>query len=166
MGQFFEPSPDVATNFRKIPAKLAPRCTKSRPRWAKMATRWPSWPQLGRSWSDLGLNLSGFGGSRASTCPVLGGPVADFGSIFDHFGRCVVHPKTLKKRTVFKGFSWCGGPNLGWLGHLGALPVRCWAKLAPRWVQDRQKSPKMGPRSKKNASDGDLGAVLAPSWAQ
>ena len=90
MGQFFQPSPDVAMNFRKNPAKLAPRCAKSRPRWAKMATRWPSGPQLGRSRSDLGLNLSDFGGILASTCPVLGGPGADFGTIFNNFSRCEV----------------------------------------------------------------------------
>ena len=52
---FFQLSPDVATNFRKNPAKLAPRCAKSRPRWAKMATRWPKMGQDGNEMAILAL---------------------------------------------------------------------------------------------------------------
>ena len=34
------------------------------------------------------------------------------------------------------------------------------------WTMLCEVGAKMGPRSEKNVSDGDLGAVLAPSWVQ
>ena len=45
---------------------------------------------------------------------------------------------------------------MGWLGHIGALPVRSWAVLAPRWVQDRRFS----------LESAILGTILAPRWSK
>ena len=59
----------------------------------KMAQDGPRWQQD----AHLGLNLGGLGPILASTCPILGGPGADFGSVLEHFARCGEHAKTLEK---------------------------------------------------------------------
>ena len=157
MGQFFEPSPDVATNFRKNPAKLAPRCAKSRPRWAKMATRWPSWPQLGRSWSDLGLNLSGFGRSR--------------GRFWKRFGPlCQMRgtSKNLTKTTVFVRFLHVprisqNGPNRS-QNPPRDLPKP--DKLKPKSDQDLPSWRQDGHPVAILAHPGPSCCHLGPSWAR
>ena len=162
MGHFFQPSPDVATNFRKIPAKLAPRCAKSRPRWAKMATRWPkmgqdgnkmailaptwevlvrSWPQLVRFWGVPGRILGAF-------LTIL----ADRWYIQKLYQNC----------SFYIVFGHLGLLIWGILGILAPSPydvARSWRhdgskidKNRPRWVQDPKKTL--------------LTAILGPSWRQ